>query len=125
MYTLTPVLAYHITITVFLALSLVLTFLQFGFNAIIEFAFISNLDPGNTYLHALGVVWYCTWGIGLVVIIPLYYVSIYHMERYLREGKDPIFEELRVKVNVKKNEGGRFVLIPGFKKMDSIEIVSA
>lgn len=84
LYTMTPVLSYHMAITIFLAFSVLLTVLQQGFNALIEFAFITSIDNNNWYLHTLGVIWYCVWGVGLFTIIPLYYVSLHHIERYFR-----------------------------------------
>lgn len=123
LYLKTPILAYHMAITIFLALSVLLTLLQQGLYWLIEFAFL-DLNPGNGYLHTLGILWYCLWIIGLFTIIPLYYVSIWHVEVFFREG-DPSFEEYRVKFNVKKDPPGKFVLIPGFKRIDALEIVSA
>ena len=119
MYLMTPVLGYHLAISIFLAFSILLTILQQGFNWLIEFAFL-NISPSNSYLHTLGILWYCIWGIGLFTIIPLYYVSLNNIERYFRDASDPIFEELHVRVRVKKDEPGKFVLIPGFKKLDAL-----
>ena len=84
LYTITPILAYHMAITIFIAFSILLTVLQQGFNVLIEFAFITSLDHDNWYLHTLGIIWYCVWGVGLFTIVPLYYVSIHHFERYFR-----------------------------------------
>jgi hypothetical protein len=125
MYLITPIFAYHLAITIFLALSVLLTFLQQGFNLLIEFAFITSLDQNNYYLRTLGIIWYCVWGIGLFTIVPLYYVSVHHVERYFRDSQGPIFTELRVKAIVNKSAPNKFLLIDGFKKLDSIEIVQA
>ena len=89
LYLRTPVLIYHIAITIFLALSVLLTVLQQGLYWLVEFAFL-DINPGNGYLRTLGILWYCLWGISIFVIIPLYYASIWHVENYFRGG-DPIF----------------------------------
>ena len=123
MYLKTPILAYHAAITIFLALSVLLTVMQQGLYWLVEFTFL-DINPGNGYLRTLGIMWYCLWAIGLFTIVPLYYVSIWHVENFFREG-DPSFEEFRVKFNVKKDKPGKFVLIPGFKRIDSLELVAA
>ena len=64
------------------------------------------------------------WGIGFFTIIPLYYVSVHCIERYFRDCEDRIFQDLRVKVHVKKDQPNKFLLIDGFKKIDSLEIAS-
>ena len=78
LYLKTPVLAYHIAITIFLCFSVLLTVLQQGFYWLIEFMFL-DINPGNGYLHTLGILWYCIWLIGLFVIIPLYFVAVWHI----------------------------------------------
>jgi hypothetical protein len=123
MYLMTPVLAYHLSITIFLAFSLLLTLLQQGFYWLVEFAFL-DIAPSSEYLHTLGVIWYVVWALGLLVICPLYFVAVNNIEQYFRAGSDPIFEELRVQVKIKKDQPGKFVLIEGFKKIDALEIVS-
>ena len=123
MYLLTPVLCYHMAITIYLALSVLLGIMQLGFNWLIEFAFL-DIAPSNGYLHTLGILWYCVWIAGLVVVVPLYYVSLVNVHRYFGEGTDPIFRELRVKVRLVMGEPSKFVLIPGFKKVEGLEIIS-
>jgi len=103
MYTMTPVLAYHLAISIFCALSVLLTAMQQSFNYLIEFGFVTNADPNNSYLHALGIVWYVVWALGLITIIPLYYVSVNNIERYFVEGGNEKFRELRVNVKITKN----------------------
>lgn len=78
----TPVLAYHLAITIFVALSVLLTIMQQGFNYLISFGFITTVDANNSYLHALGIIWYIVWAVGLFTIIPLYYVSVHNIERF-------------------------------------------
>ena len=89
MYLKTPVLAYHMAITIFLALSVLLTVMQQGLYWLVEFTFL-DINPGNDYLRTLGILWYCLWVIAFFVIIPLYYVAIWHIETFFREN-DPIF----------------------------------
>lgn len=125
MYQIKPIFAYHLAITIFLAISVLLTLMQQGFNLLIEFAFITSLDQNNYYLRTLGIIWYCIWAVAFFVIIPLYYVTVQHVERYFRDSNDPIFSQLRVKVSVNKSAPNKFLLIDGFKKLDSIEIVEA
>lgn len=124
LYTITPVLAYHLAITIFLAISVFLTVMQQGFNFLVEYAFITTFQSGSTFLRALGIIWYITWGVGFFTIIPLYYVSLHNIERYFRESSDLVFQQLKVKVIVKKDQLNKFVLIDGFKKIDSLEITT-
>lgn len=86
---------------------------------------MTSITYDNGYLRTLGIIWYCVWGIGLFTIIPLYYVAVHHVERYFRDCNDPIFSELGVRVNIKKGETSKFLLIEGFKKLEAIEIVAA
>ena len=74
-YLLTPVLMYHMTITIFLALSILLAIMQQAVGWLIDFAFL-DIDANNGYLHTLGDIWYIIWAIGLVASIGLYYVSV-------------------------------------------------
>lgn len=125
MYTMTPVLAYHLAITVFLALSVLLTALQQGFNYLIEFGFITSVSPTNGYLQTLGYIWYVTWVLGVITIVPLYYVSLFNIERYFTDSDAKPFKDLQVKATVHKDPPGKFLLIPGFKKIDKLEFSRA
>jgi hypothetical protein len=83
---------------------------------------VQNVDPNNSYLHALGIIWYIVWGVGLITIIPLYYVSVNNIERYFLEGGNEKFQELGISIKINKKAPGKFLLIEGFKKIDSLEI---
>lgn len=120
MYKIRPVFAYHLAITIFCALSVLLTVMQQAFNYLIEFGFVTSSDPNNSYLRALGVIWYVVWGLGLVTIIPLYYVSINSIERYFVDGESDKFRKLGVKVQIRKDPPSKFLLIDGFKKIDKL-----
>ena len=123
MYTMTPILAYHLSITVFLALSVLTTVLQQGYTWFESFAIITGTSA--SYLHALGIIWYITWVLGVVVIVPLYYVSLHNVERFFVEENEKSFKDLGVRVKIHKNPPGRFLLIPGFKRIDSLEFSRA
>jgi hypothetical protein len=80
MYTMTPVLAYHLAITIFVALSIFLTFMQQAYNWLVEFSIVTG--SGASYLQTLGIIWYVTWALGLFTIVPLYYVTLHNVERF-------------------------------------------
>ena len=124
LYKVTPFFAYHVAITAFVALSIILTLLQQGFNYLISFGFISSVDPNNYYLRTLGIIWYVVWGVGFFSIVPLYFVSLQHVENYFISCENRVFGEMRVRVRVKKDAPNKFLFIDGFKKIDSLEIVS-
>jgi len=73
----TPVFSFHLSITIFLAMSLLLTALQQSYNYLVEFRIITG--EGAAYLQTIGIVWYVTWALGALVIVPLYYVSIHNI----------------------------------------------
>lgn len=123
MYTMTPVLAYHLAITIFVALSVLITLLQQGYNWLIEFSFVAAGDGG--YLRTLGVIWYITWVLGIVTIVPLYYVTLHNVEQFFIQGNQGSFRELGVSVKINKNPPTKFLLIPGFKRIDSLEFSAA
>jgi hypothetical protein len=123
MYTMTPVLAYHLSITIFVALSVVVTLLQQGYNWLIEFSIATG--GGTGYLQTLGIIWYVVWVLGVVTTIPLYYVSLHNIERFFIEENERSFRELGVSVKIIKNPPSKFLLIPGFKRIDSLEFSSA
>ena len=77
MYLMTPVFCFHLSITIFLALSLLLTALQQSYNYLVEFRIITG--GGVSYLQTIGILWYVIWVLGAFVIIPLYYVSIHNI----------------------------------------------
>jgi hypothetical protein len=54
-----------------------LTALQQSYNYLVEFRIITG--GGASYLQAIGIIWYVVWILGVVVIIPLYYVSIHNI----------------------------------------------
>lgn len=123
MYTMTPVLAYHLAITIFVALSVLITLLQQAYNWLVEFAIVNG--GGSGYLQTLGVIWYIIWVLGVVTIVPLYYVSLHNVERFFVEENEKSFKELGVSVKIIKNPPSKFLLIPGFKRIDSLEFSSA
>jgi hypothetical protein len=94
--------------------------MQQAFNYLIEFGFVTSTDPNNSYLRALGVIWYVVWGLGLVTIIPLYYVSINSIEGYFVDADSDKFRKLGVRVRIKKDAPTQFLLIDGFKKIDKL-----
>ena len=75
-YEMAPVLAYHLAITIFLGLSLLLTTLTQGYNLLLQFAIIDSAHASWEYFRVIGVVWYLCWGLGVLVIVPLYYVAL-------------------------------------------------
>lgn len=78
-YTMTPVLAYHLAITIFVALSVLITLLQQGYNFLIEFRFVDNTADNVSFLQTMGVIWYAIWVVGVVSIVPLYYVTLHNV----------------------------------------------
>jgi len=116
-------MAYHMAITIFLALSVVLLLMQQGYSLLTEFIFL-DLGTSN-FMQIVGIIWYIVWGIGLLVIIPLYFFAVQAIEKYFRDADDPIFGELRVRVGIKKDEPSDKVLIEGFKKIDALDILNA
>jgi hypothetical protein len=60
----------------------------------------------------------------LVTIVPLYYVTIHNVERYFRDCSHKVFDEMRVRLKIKRDQPNKFLIIDGFKKIDSLEIVS-
>lgn len=75
----TPVLAYHLAITIFVALSVLITLLQQGYNFLIEFRFVDNTADNVSFLQTMGVIWYAIWVVGVVSIVPLYYVTLHNV----------------------------------------------
>jgi len=86
-----PVLAYHLAISIFLALSVLLTLLQQGYNYLVEFGFITNTTSSGSYLRTLGYIWYVTWVLGVFTIVPLYYVSLNTIERFFLDDGNGTF----------------------------------
>ena len=102
MYEIGTVMAYHMAITIFLVLSVLLLLIQQGYSLLVEFAF---MDLGtNSFMKAVGIIWYIVWGLGLVTIVPLYFLAVQQIEKYFRDADDPIFRELGVRVNIRKED---------------------
>lgn len=55
--------------------------------------------------------------------MPLYYLSLRHVENYFTECTDPIFVELRVTTRVKKSKPNKWLIVSGFKKLEEIEVI--
>lgn len=123
MYTMTPVLAYHLAITIFVALSIFLTFMQQAYNWLVEFSIVTG--SGASYLQTLGIIWYVTWALGLFTIVPLYYVTLHNVERFFVDENERSFRDLGVRVKINKNPESKWLLIPGFKRIDSLEFERA
>ena len=117
-YEMTPVLFYHLAITIFIGLSVLLTALQQGYNILLQFGIVDSAHASWEYFRVIGIIWYICWALGFLTIIPLYYVALNNIERFFVENAN----SLPVNVTINKNPPSKFLLIPGFKKIDWLEI---